>query len=191
VKEKKLKWIKESELSKYNDLEKLSLFNIRKLKKDIENLENENEELLKKIKSNKEIIRKYDKGVKDKEKLITSILIDNKLVEVNFIKYCKERLGKLGKSKNYYWNIRLIINGKVIKDKSLFSDKKLNSLLDEFSTNNLNTNKKIELLNNELGEEIKNGYELKREKYFSYEMNGWSNFGDRMWLILKEKLKSK
>ena len=191
MKEKKLKWIKESELSKYNDLEKLSLFNIRKLKKDIENLENENEELLIKIKSNKEIIRKYNKGVKDKEKLITSILIDNKLVEVNFIKYCKERLGKLGKSKNYYWNIRLIINGKVIKDKSLFSDKKLNSLLDEFSTNNLNTNKKIELLNNELGEEIKNGYELKREKYFSYEMNGWSNFGDRMWLILKEKLKSK
>jgi len=191
VKEKKLKWIKESELSKYNDLEKLSLFNIRKLKKDIENLENENEELLKKIKSNKEIIRKYNKGVKDKEKLITSILIDNKLVEVNFIKYCKVRIGKLGKSKNYYWNIRLIINGKVIKDKSLFSDKKLNSLLDEFSINNLNTNKKIELLNNELGEEIKKGYELEREKYFSYEMNGWSNFGDRMWLILKEKLKSK
>ena len=191
MKEKKLKWIKESELSKYNDLEKLSLFNIRKLKKDIENLENENEELLKKIKSNKEIIRKYNKGVKDKEKLITSILIDNKLVEVNFIKYCKVRIGKLGKSKNYYWNIRLIINGKVIKDKSLFSDKKLNSLLDEFSINNLNTNKKIELLNNELGEEIKKGYELEREKYFSYEMNGWSNFGDRMWLILKEKLKSK
>jgi hypothetical protein len=191
VKEKKLKWIKESDLSKYNDLEKLSLFNIRKLKKDIENLENENEELLKKIKSNKEIIRKYNKGVKDKEKLITSILIDNKLVEVNFIRYCKVRIGKLGKSKNYYWNIRLIINGKVIKDKSLFSDKKLNSLLDGFSINNLNTNKKIELLNNGLGEEIKNGYELKREKYFSYEMNSWSNFGDRMWLILKEKLKSK
>jgi len=191
VKEKKLKWIKESDLSKYNDLEKLSLFNIRKLKKDIENLENENEELLIKIKSNKEIIRKYNKGVKDKEKLITSILIDNKLVEVNFISYCKVRIGKLGKSKNYYWNIRLIINGKVIKDKSLFSDKKLNSLLDEFSINNLNTNKKIELLNNELGGEIKKGYELEREKYFSYEMNGWSNFGDRMWLILKEKLKSK
>lgn len=191
MKEKKLKWIKESDLSKYNDLEKLSLFNIRKLKKDIENLENENEELLKKIKSNKEIIRKYNKGVKDKEKLITSILIDNKLVEVNFIRYCKVRIGKLGKSKNYYWNIRLIINGKVIKDKSLFSDKKLNSLLDGFSINNLNTNKKIELLNNGLGEEIKNGYELKREKYFSYEMNSWSNFGDRMWLILKEKLKSK
>lgn len=191
MKEKKLKWIKESDLSKYNDLEKLSLFNIRKLKKDIENLENENEVLLIKIKSNKEIIRKYNKGVKDKEKLITSILIDNKLVEVNFISYCKVRIGKLGKSKNYYWNIRLIINGKVIKDKSLFSDKKLNSLLDEFSINNLNTNKKIELLNNELGGEIKKGYELEREKYFSYEMNGWSNFGDRMWLILKEKLKSK
>jgi hypothetical protein len=191
VKEKKLKWIKESELSKYNDLEKLSLFNIRKLKRDIENLENENEELLIKIKSNKEIIRKYNKGVKDKEKLITSILIDNKLVEVNFIRYCKVRIGKLGKSKNYYWNIRLIINGKVIKDKSLFSDKKLNSLLDEFSINNLNTNKKIELLNNELGEEIKNGYELEREKYFSYEMNSWSSFGDRMWLMLMEKLKSK
>lgn len=191
MKEKKLKWIKESELSKYNDLEKLSLFNIRKLKRDIENLENENEELLIKIKSNKEIIRKYNKGVKDKEKLITSILIDNKLVEVNFIRYCKVRIGKLGKSKNYYWNIRLIINGKVIKDKSLFSDKKLNSLLDEFSINNLNTNKKIELLNNELGEEIKNGYELEREKYFSYEMNSWSSFGDRMWLMLMEKLKSK
>ena len=187
MKKKKLKWIKESELSKYNDLEKLSLFNIRKLKKDIENLENENEDLLKKIKSNKEIIRKYNKGVKDKEKLITSILIDNKLVEVNFIRYCKERIGRLGKSKNYYWNIRLIINGKVIKDKSLFSDKKLNSLLDEFSTNNLNTNKKIELLNNELGEEIKNGYELERDKYF-----GWGiGFGDMMLFKLKEKLKSK
>ena len=191
MKEKKLKWIKESDLSKYNDLEKLSLFSIRKLKKNIEDIEKENEELLKKIKSNKEIIRKYNKGVKDKEKLITSILIDNKLVEVNFISYCKVRIGKLGKIKNYYWNIRLIINGKVIKDKSLFSDKKLNSLLDEFSINNLNTIKKIELLNNELGEEIKNGYELERDKYFSYEINGWSNFGDRMWLILKEKLKSK
>jgi hypothetical protein len=187
VKEKKLKWIKESELSKYNDLEKLSLFNIRKLKKDIENLEKENEELLKKIKSNKEIIRKYNKGVKDKEKLITSILIDNKLVEVNFIKYCKERLGTLGKSKNYYWNLRLIINGKVIKDKSLFSDKKLNSLLDEFSINNLNTIKKIKLLNDELGEEIKNGYELERDKYF-----GWGiGFGDMMLFELKKNLKSK
>ena len=72
MKEKKLKWIKESDLSKYNDLEKLSLFKIRRLKKDIENIERENEELLKKIKSNKEIIRKYNKGVKDKEKLITS-----------------------------------------------------------------------------------------------------------------------
>lgn len=191
MKEKKLKWIKESDLSKYNDLEKLSLFSIRKLKKNIEDIEKENKELLNKIKSNKEIIRKYNKGVKDKEKLITSILIDNKLVEVNFLRYCKERIGRLGKSKNYYWNLRLIINGKVIKDKSLFSDKKLNSLLDEFSINNLNINKKIELLNNELGEEIKNGYELEREKYFSYEMNYWSSFGDRMWLILKEKLKSK
>jgi len=191
VKEKNLKWIKESDLSKYNDLEKLSLFKIRRIKKDIENLEKENKELLDKIKSNKEIIRKYNKGVKDKEKQITSILIDNKLVEVNFIRYSKERIGRLGKSKNYYWNIRLIINGKVIKDKSLFSDKKLNSLLGEFSKNNLNTIKKIELLNNELGEEIKNGYELEREKYFSYEMNSWSNFGDRMWLMLMEKLKSK
>ncbi len=191
MKEKNLKWVKESDLSKYNDLEKLSLFKIRRIKKDIENLEKENKEFLEKIKSNKEIIRKYNKGVKDKEKQITSILIDNKLVEVNFIRYSKERIGRLGKNKNYYWNIRLIINGKVIKDKSLFSDKKLNSLLDEFSKNNLNTIKKIELLNNELGEEIKNGYELEREKYFSYEMNGWSNFGDRMWLILKEKLKSK
>ena len=191
MKEKNLKWIKESDLSKYNDLEKLSLFKIRRIKKDIENLEKENKELLDKIKSNKEIIRKYNKGVKDKEKQITSILIDNKLVEVNFIRYSKERIGRLGKSKNYYWNIRLIINGKVIKDKSLFSDKKLNSLLGEFSKNNLNTIKKIELLNNELGEEIKNGYELEREKYFSYEMNSWSNFGDRMWLMLMEKLKSK
>ncbi len=68
MKEKKLKWIKESDLSKYNNLEKLSLFKIRRLKKDIENIERENEELLKKIKSNKEIIRKYNKGVKDKEK---------------------------------------------------------------------------------------------------------------------------
>lgn len=191
MKEKNLKWVKESDLSKYNDLEKLSLFKIRRIKKDIENLEKENKELLEKIKSNKEIIRKYNKGVKDKEKQITSILIDNKLVEVNFIRYSKERIGRLGKNKNYYWNIRLIINGKVIKDKSLFSDKKLNSLLDEFSINNLNVNKKIEFLNNELGKEIKNGYELEREKYFSYEVNGWSNFGDRMWLKLKEKLKSK
>lgn len=187
MKEKNLKWIKESDLSKYNDLEKLSLFKIRRIKKDIENLEKENKELLDKIKSNKEIIRKYNKGVKDKEKQITSILIDNKLVEVNFIRYSKERIGRLGKNKNYYWNIRLIINGKVIKDKSLFSDKKLNSLLDEFSKNNLNTIKKIELLNNELGEEIKNGYELEREKYF-----GWgSEFGEMMLFKLKEKLKSK
>lgn len=187
MKEKKLKWIKESDLSKYDDLEKLSLFSIRKLKKNIEDIEKENEELLKKIKSNKEIIRKYNKGVKDKEKLITSILIDNKLVEVNFIRYSKERIGRLGKSKNYYWNIRLIINGKVIKDKSLFSDKKLNSLLDEFFINNLNTNKKIEFLNDELGGEIKNGYELERDKYF-----GWGvGFGDMMLFKLKEKLKSK
>jgi len=188
---KKIEWLDDDKLSKLSNIQKLSLFKIRRLKRDIENLEKENEELSKKIKSNKEIIRKYNKGVKDKEKLITSILIDNKLVEVNFIRYCKVRIGRLGKSKNYYWNIRLIINGKVIKDKSLFSDKKLNSLLDEFSINNLNTNKKIELLNNELGEEIKNGYELKREKYFSYEMNSWSNFGDRMRLMLMKKLKSK
>ena len=187
MKEKKLKWIKESDLSKYNDLEKLSLFSIRKLKKNIEDIEKENEELLKKIKSNKEIIRKYNKGVKDKEKLITSILIDNKLVEVNFIRYCKVRIGRLGKSKNYYWNVRFIINGKVIKDKSLFSDKRLNSLLDEFSIDNLNTIKKIELLNNELGEEIKNGYELERDKYV-----GWGiGFGDMMLFELKKKLKSK
>ena len=57
----------------------------------------------------------------------------------------------------------------------------------KFSINNLNTIKKIELLNNELGEEIKNGYELERDKYF-----GWGiGFGDMMLFELKKKLKSK
>ncbi len=190
MKEKKIKWIKESDLSKYNDLEKLSLFSIRKLKKNIEDIEKENEELLKKIKSNKEIIRKYNKGVKDKEKLITSILIDNNLIEVNFIRYCKERIGVYKKSKNYYWNIRLILNGKVFKDLSLCSDKKLIILLEKYGYLNLSVLKKIELLKKYLGNNIKNGFEKEREKYFSYETHNFIGFNYRMIKIFEEKLKS-
>jgi hypothetical protein len=191
VKEKKLKWIKESELSKYNDLEKLSLFKIRRLKKDIETIERENEELLKKIKSNKEIIRKYNKGVRDKEKLITSILIDNNLIEVNFIRYCKERIGVYKKSKNYYWNIRLILNGKIFKDLSLCSDKNLSILLEKYGYLNLSVLKKIELLKNTLGDDIKYGFGKEREKYFSYENYDFIGFSYRMIKIFEEKLKSK
>jgi hypothetical protein len=187
----KLEWLNDNKLSKLSNIEKLSLFKIRRLKKDIETIERENEELLKKIKSNKEIIRKYNKGLRDKEKLITSILIDNNLMEVNFIRYCKERIGVYKKSKNYYWNIRLILNGKVFKDLSLCSDKNLSILLEKYGYLNLSVLKKIELLKKYLGNNIKKGFEIEREKYFSYENHNFIGFNYRMIKIFEEKLKSK